>query len=454
MNSDLDPAAIECLRAEITGEVYVPGDEGYDELTDLIVHTGHPAVIIRVRSNDDVARGIAFAVEHHLEISTRSGGHSNAGFSTNVGGLVLDLAHLNSIEVVDESEGLVRLGAGAQWAQVAAALEPHGLAFTSGDTTSVGVGGLLVGGGIGWLARKYGLALDSLVAAEVVTADGCILSASAEENPDVFWAIRGGGGNFGVVTSFTVVAQPVAQVFFGQISFAADETAAVLRGWAAHMDSAPEELTATAMCWPTFGEATPPLAIVVCYAGDEEAAANLAIDPIRKLGTVVDDQVRLMPYGDALQPAGDLPPGWRPRVRNRLTPALTGDLVTTILAEQANLENLYVEIRSIGGALNRVPQDATAFPHRSTQAMVMGVLLGSPEGNEPLLPAYEAFWSALAPSMSGAYSGFLSDILPADIDAVYPQQVYRQLAVLKREYDPCNVFHLNVNVVPAEADRD
>ncbi|MBF6049152.1 FAD-binding protein [Streptomyces sp. NRRL B-1677] len=453
MDSAVEPGDIECLRAEITGEVFVPGDVGYDDLTDLIVHTGHPAVIIRVRSNDDVARGIAFAVTHGLEISTRSGGHSNAGFSTNVGGMVLDLAHLNSIEVVDESRRLVRLGAGAKWDQVAAALEPYGLAFTSGDTTSVAVGGLLVGGGVGWLARKYGLAMDSLVAAEVVTADGCVLPAGAEANPDLFWAIRGGGGNFGVVTSFTVVAQPVPRVFFGQISFAPDETAKVLRGWAAYMESAPEELTATAMCWPTFGEATPPLALMVCYAGDDEAAARSAIDPIRKLGTVVDDQVRLMPYGHVLQPASALPKGWRPYVRNRLTPALTGDLVTTVLAEQANLKNLYVEIRSIGGALSRVPEDATAFAHRSTQAMIMGVLLGSPEGNEPLMPAYEAFWSALAPSMSGAYSGFLSNVRPADIDAVYPERVYRRLAALKREYDPGNIFHLNVNVVPAGAEQ-
>ncbi|EGJ77101.1 putative FAD linked oxidase domain protein [Streptomyces sp. Tu6071] len=452
MDCVLDPEAVASLRADITGEVYVPGDEGYDELTDLIVHTGHPAVIIQVRDNDDVSRCLAFAIAHDLEISTRSGGHSNAGYSTNVDGMVIDLAHLNTIEVVNEAERLVRLGPGAEWSQVAAELEPHGLAFTSGDTTSVGVGGLLVGGGVGWLARKYGLALDSLVAAEVVTADGSILPVSADENPDLFWAIRGGGGNFGVVTSFTVVAQPVPRVFFGQISFAPDETADVLRAWAAYMDSAPEELTATAMCWPTFGEdEKPPLALVVCYGGDDEAAAARAIDPIRALGTVVDDQVRLMPYGEALQPAGDLPPGWRPRVRNRFAPALTADMTATILAEQANLENLYVEIRSIGGALNRVPNDATAFAHRSTEAMIMGVLLGSPEGNEPLLPAYEAFWTALAPWTSGAYSGFLSDVLPEDIEAVYPKPVYQRLAALKHEYDPGNIFHLNVNVVPEEA---
>ncbi|WP_194913559.1 FAD-binding oxidoreductase [Catenulispora rubra] len=449
MDSAVEPGAIESLRAEVTGEVLVPGDEGYEALANLMVHKGHPAAIVRARSNDDVARGIAFAVAHGLEISTRSGGHSNAGFSTNVGGVVLDLTHLDGVEVLNESERLVRLGAGAQWSHVATALAPHGLAFTSGDTTSVGVGGLLVGGGVGWMARKYGLALDSLVAAEVVTADGRVLPASAEENPDLFWAIRGGGGNFGVVTSFTVVAQPVAQVFFGQIAFAPDETEAVLRGWAAYMDSAPEELTATAMCWPTFGEAPPPLGIMVCYAGDDDAAAALAIDPIRKLGTVVDDQVRLMPYGDVLQPISDLPPGWQPRVRNRLTPALTEDLASTILAQQAHLPNLYVEIRSIGGALSLVPEDATAFAHRSTQALIMGVLLGDPEGNEPLLPTYEAFWSALAPSMSGAYSGFLSNVLQADIDAVYPHQTYRRLAELKREYDPDNIFHLNVNVIPA-----
>ncbi|MEY9857943.1 FAD/FMN-containing dehydrogenase [Catenulispora sp. GAS73] len=454
MDSAVEPGAIESLRAEVTGEVLVPGDDGYEARANIFAYTGHPAVIVRANSDEDVARGIGFAVEHGLEISTRSGGHSNAGFSTNVGGLVLDLSLLDGVEVLDEAERRVRLGAGALWTNVAAQLAPYGLAFTSGDTTSVGVGGLLVGGGVGWMARKYGLALDSLVAATVVTADGRILTASADENPDLFWAIRGGGGNFGVVTSFTVIAQPVAQVFFGAISFAPEETEAVLRGWVSYMDSAPEELTATAMCWPTFGQQAPPLAVMVCYAGDDDAAAALAIDPIRKLGTVVDDQVRLMPYGGVLADANELPPGWQPYVRNRLTPDLTPDLATAMLAEQANLQNLYVEIRSIGGALSLVPEDATAFAHRSTQALIMGVLLGSPEDNEPLMPAYEAFWSAVAPSASGAYSGFLSNVLQSDIDAVYPRRVYRKLAALKQEYDPANVFHLNVNVVPAGADQD
>ena len=452
MDSAVEPGAIESLRAEVTGEVLVPGDDGYDARADIFVYRGHPAVIVRAKSDEDVARGIGFAVEHGLEISTRSGGHSNAGYSTNVGGLVLDLSPLDGVEVLDEAERRVRLGAGALWTNVSAELAPFGLAFTSGDTASVGVGGLLLGGGVGWMARKYGLSLDSLVGATVVTADGRILTADAEENPDLFWAIRGGGGNFGVVTSFTVIAQPVAQVFFGGISFAREESEAVLRGWVPYMDSAPEELTATAMCWPTFGQDdAPPLTIMVCYAGDDDAAAALAIDPIRKLGTVVDDQVRLMPYGGVLADVNEPPPGWKPYVRNRLTPDLTPDLATAMLAEQANLQNLYVEIRSIGGALSLVPEDATAFAHRSTQALIMGVLLGSPEDNEPLMPAYEAFWSAVAPSASGAYSGFLSNILQSDIDAVYPHRVYRKLAALKQEYDPGNIFHLNVNVVPAGA---
>ena len=453
MDSAVEPGAIESLRADVTGEVLVPGDEGYDARSGIFAYTGHPAVIVRAADDADVARGIGFAVEHGLELSTRSGGHSNAGHSTNVGGVVLDLSLLAAVEVLDESERRVRIGAGALWSDVASALAPYGLAFTSGDTGRVGVGGLLLGGGVGWMARKYGLSIDSLVAATVVTADGRVLTASAEENPDLFWGIRGGGGNFGVVTSFTVIAQPVAQVFFGQISFAPAEAEAVLRGWVSYMDSAPEELTATAMCWPTFGGEAPPLAIAVCYAGDDDAAAALAIDPIRKLGTVVDDQVRLMPYSGVLADVNNLPPGWLPYVRNRLTPDLTPDLASTILTEQANLANLYVEVRSIGGALSLVSEDATAFAHRSTQALIMGVLLGSPEDNAPLMPTYEAFWSAVAPSVSGAYSGFLSDVKQSDIDAVYPHRVYGKLAELKQKYDPTNVFHLNVNVVPAGADE-
>jgi FAD/FMN-containing dehydrogenase len=447
---DVSDPGITLLASRFGGELIRPQDASFDETRRILngMIDRRPALIAQPRSVQDIAEVVRFASSQGLPLAVRGGGHSIAGFSVIDDAVLCDCSLMNEVRVDPEAR-TITAGPGTRWHDVDTASSAHGLATPGGTISHTGVAGFTLGGGFGFLTKMYGVACDNLVDTEVVLATGEIVRANETENPDLFWAIRGGGGNFGVVTSFTVVAQPVAQVFFGQILFAPDETAEVLRGWAAYMACAPEELTSTAMCWPTFGEDAAPVAIMVCFAGDDDAAAGPAIDPIRKLGTVVDDQVRLMPYGEVLADVNELPPGWRPRVRNRFAPAVSGELVTTILAQQAKLANLYVEIRSIGGALNLVAEDETAFAHRDTQALIMGVLLGSPEDNEPLLPTYEEFWSALAPSMSGAYSGFLSDILPADVEAVYPPQVYRRLAAVKREYDPGNVFHLNVNVEPA-----
>ena len=190
--------------------------------------------------------GVRFAARSGLLLSVRGGGHGFPGFGTNDGGVVIDLSKLANVEIIDKERHLVRIGGGATWGQVAAALAPHGLAISSGDTKSVGVGGLTLTGGIGWKVRKYGLALDNVAAAEVVTADGEVVQASAEENPELFWAIRGGGGNFGIVTAFDFAAHPTTDVFFGKIAFAASEAATVIQGWADYLRTAPEELTSTA----------------------------------------------------------------------------------------------------------------------------------------------------------------------------------------------------------------
>ena len=186
---------------------------------------------------------VRFAARTGLSLSVRGGGHGFPGFATNDGGVVIDLSSLANVEIIDEEQHLVRIGGGATWGQVAAALAPHGLAISSGDTKSVGVGGLTLTGGIGWKVRKYGLALDQVVAAEVVTANGAVVHTSAQENPELFWAIRGGGGNFGIVTAFEFVAHPTTDVFYGNIAFPASEKASVLQGWADYLRSAPEELT-------------------------------------------------------------------------------------------------------------------------------------------------------------------------------------------------------------------
>ena len=240
----------------------------------------------------------------------RGGGHAFQGFGTNDGGVVIDLSRLATVEVVDPERHLVRIGGGATWGQVVDALAPHGLAISSGDTRSVGVGGLTLAGGIGWKVRKYGLALDQLVAADVVTATGELVSASAEQDPDLFWAIRGGGGNFGIVASFTFAAHPTTDVFHGKITFPAAEAGSVLQGWADHLRSAPDELTSlVTLANPMAGGPQAPVEIHVVFDGDDPELAAQAIDPIRGLGSVIDDDVALKPYAEVLVEGMTPPPG-------------------------------------------------------------------------------------------------------------------------------------------------
>lgn len=444
----MDTAALPAFRESISGQVVLPGDNAYDQKCNIFVHAGEPAVIVVCADAADVGKSIAFARAQDLVLSVRSGGHSNAGYSTNIGGMVIDLSPLNSVEVIDEENRIVRIGTGARWGDVAATLGPRGLAVSSGDTSTVGVGGLMLGGGIGWMVRKHSLAIDSLIAAEVVTADGKVVRASIEEHPELLWAIRGGGGNFGAVTSFDVAAQPVRNVHFGTLSFPAAEAATVLKGWSAYMRTATEDLTTTAQLYPAFGEEPPPLFIKVCFAGDDAEAAATAVDPIRKLGTLVDEEFTLMAYGDILEAPSELPAGWEPRVKNRFAASCGDDLIDTITGNIRNLSNLFVEIRSIGGAIGRVPEDATAFAHRDAEVMVMTALLGSVADNAPLVPQFDAFWASLAPYTAGAYSNFLSVVEPDDIANAYPAATHERLAAVKATYDPTNIFDQNPNINP------
>jgi FAD/FMN-containing dehydrogenase len=239
-------SALETLRRDFGGDIIEPGGADYESVSRTLLTSGKPAYVLRPGSVRDVQEGVMFAAGIGLSLSVRGGGHSFPGFGTNDGGVVIDLSRLASVEIIDSERHLVRIGGGATWGKVAAALAPHGLAISSGDTKSVGVGGLTLTGGIGWKVRKHGLALDNVVAAEVVTASGEVVPASAAQNPELFWAIRGGGGNFGIVTSFDFVAHPTTDVFYGTITFPPSEAATVIQGWADYLRTAPDELTSTA----------------------------------------------------------------------------------------------------------------------------------------------------------------------------------------------------------------
>ncbi|WP_431279916.1 FAD-binding oxidoreductase [Leifsonia poae] len=291
----------ETLRIGFGGDIIEPGDTEYEAASRTVLAAGSPVYVLRPASVADVQAAVRFAADAGLVLSVRGGGHSFPGFGTNDGGVVIDLSRLADVEIVDDASHLVRVAGGATWGVVAAALAPRGLAISSGDTKSVGVGGLTLSGGIGWKVRKYGLALDSVVAAEVVTADGELVRATAREHPELFWAIRGGGGNFGVVTAFEFTAHPTTSVFFGTIAFPAAEAATVLPAWAEYLRTAPEELTSVAdFANPFAGGPDAPVAIHVAFDGDDPELAAQAIDLIRWLGTVVADEIELRPYADIL----------------------------------------------------------------------------------------------------------------------------------------------------------
>ncbi|MEV0151341.1 MULTISPECIES: FAD-binding oxidoreductase [unclassified Nonomuraea] len=443
-------SALETLRRDFGGDIIEPGGAEYESASRSVLASGSPAYVLRPRNVGDVRAGVGFAAATGLVLSVRGGGHAFAGFGTNDDGVVIDLRGLADVEVVDKERHLVRIGGGATWGQVAAALAPHGLAISSGDTRSVGVGGLTLTGGMGWKVRKYGLALDNLVAAEVVTAGGQVVEASAQENPELFWAIRGGGGNFGIVTAFEFAAHPTTDVFYGRIVFPASEAAGVLQGWADHLRTAPEELTSiVSFANPFAGGPEAPVEIQVAFDGDDPAVAARSIDPIRRLGTVIDDDVALKPYADTLVDGVTPPPGIRLVTRSAFVGEESVPEVLRILAETgASQGSPFIAVRSVGGAVSRVPDDATAYAHRRAELMVVTTSAGPEPVVEAARPALDAIWGRLAPHVDGAYANFLASATEEDVAAVYPTRTYQRLAAVKRRYDPGNLFAGNHNIRP------
>ena len=432
------------------GEIVEPGAADYEAAARTVLVAGSPAYVLRPTSVEDVQTAVGFATDQGLALSVRGGGHSFPGFGTNDGGVVVDLRRLADIQLVDKERHLVRIGGGATWGQVAAALAPHGLAISSGDTKSVGVGGLTLSGGIGWKARKYGLALDSLVGAEVVTAEGDVVRSSTTENQELFWALRGGGGNFGIVTAFEFAAHPTTDVFFGKIAFPAAEAAAVLQGWADYVRTAPDELTSIAnFANPFLGGPNAPVEVELAFDGDDPDLATKAIDPIRRLGTVVSDSVTQKPYAEILVDGMTPPPGIQLVTRSGFAEKESVPEVLRILAEVGTSEGSPImAVRSVGGAVSRVADDATAYAHRQAELMFATNVIGPPPALAAARPHFDAIWARLAPHVSGAYANFMASATEDDVAAIYPAETYQRLAAVKRQYDPFNVFAANHNVKP------
>ncbi|PVG80628.1 FAD-binding oxidoreductase [Nocardioides gansuensis] len=417
-----------------------PGDPEYDAARTTIAGTASPVVVLRPRDSAEVALSIRHAIEGQLPLAVRSGGHNALNFGNVDEGVVVDLSGLHGVELL--GGGRVRVGAGATWGHVARSLQPHGLGISSGDTVSVGVGGLTQAGGIGWLVRKHGLTIDSLLAAEVVTAAGEVVRASHDEHPDLFWALRGGAGNFGVVTAFEFQAQPVGSIRFGTISYQLEDLPQLLKGWAEAMQTAPDELTTTLVLMPGFGDFPAGATLYVADSGDDASV----LEPLRAIGTVLSENIAEKSYAEVLEDAYP-PQGVLPVIGNTLVESVDDGLVAAV-AEAYGQGGRVVFLRSLGGAFGRVAPEATAFAHRSAEALVVSAAFLPLDATAEQVEAARAVWRTIGDQGIGVYAGFLGSDTEEDVAALWPAEPRRRLVEAKRAWDPDNTFRRNFNVVP------
>ena len=422
-----------------------PGDPQYRSVASTYLRGGSPGLVLRPRTPEQVVDALAFARRHrHLPLGLRSGGHGISGRSTNDGGIVIDVGGLNAVEVIDPRLRLVRIGPGATWKQVAAALDPYGWALGSGDYGGVGVGGLATAGGIGFLSRKYGLTIDHLRAAELVLADGRIVRASQEENPDLFWAVRGAGPNFGVVTAFEFEVDEVREVGFAQLILVSPDIEDALRRYGRLASAAPRDTTVFLVTGrPRQGQSIIQLYGMVASWDPEVIVQRLT--PFADIGLLAQQQVVLARYTDVMDQAADVGPDGHhgvgePASRSAFLPALTDEFARDAARLLRSGQVYFFQLRAMGGAIADVPADATAFAHRT--AAFQATAMGADQ------EALNAAWDPLAPHFDGLYLSFDTDRRPQRLADAFPPPVLARLVELKRRYDPDNLFRDNFAIDP------
>ncbi len=438
------------LRATFSGRILTAADADY-EAHRQVVYGGidkHPAAIALPKTSADVAAAVSYARDNGVELAVRSGGHSPAGHSLSEGGLVIDLREMNAI-AIDPAARTAWAETGATAVQFTKAAEAHGLVVGFGDTGSVGLGGLVTGGGVGYLVRKHGLTIDSLLAAEVVTADGQIRAVDARAEPDLFWAIRGGGGNFGVVTRMKFQLQPLAAFTGGMMCLPA--TAANIEAFVAASEAAPEELSTignvmTAPPMPFLDASLhgkPVILAMLAWSGDP-AGADAALAPFRAL----------KPLADFVAPSaysaiyGEDDPDYHPTAlsKNLFVDGLDGATVMRFV-DQPGFR--VCQIRVLGGAYARVPAAATAYAHRAEKIMLnVAAFYDGPDDKVAKQAWVDEFFAALDPKPN-AYVNFIADEGADRVRAAYPDATWNRLRQIKMQYDPANLFHLNQNIPPA-----
>jgi FAD/FMN-containing dehydrogenase len=457
----IDDAVLTRLKSDLHGQLLQPGDGGYDDARVIwnAMIDRRPALIARCSDASDVARVVDFARELGLLLAVRAGGHNIAGSAVCDGGVVIDLSQMKKVSVAPGSRRAT-VEAGATLGDLDGATQAHGLAVPLGINSTTGVAGLTLGAGFGWLSRKYGMTIDNLESAEVVTADGQIVRADSNENPDLFWAIRGGGGNFGVVTRFELRLHPVGpEVLSGLIVFGIGQAKSVLQKYRDFMQTAPDDLSVWAVArqapplpfLPPAVHGTEILALALCYAGDPVQGQPL-IEPLRTFGTVLGEHVGVQPY-TAWQQAFDplLTPGARNYWKSHNFTTLPDGLFDTLVEYIGKLPSPQCEIffGGIGAATTRVAPDATAYAHRDAR-FVMNVhgRWESAADDERCIHWARDYFEASRPFASGgAYVNFLTADEGDRIRAAYGPN-YDRLAEVKRKYDPGNLFRMNQNIRP------
>ncbi|HZS93931.1 MAG TPA: FAD-binding oxidoreductase [Chloroflexota bacterium] len=456
-----DRSALEELRAAVRGDVLEPGDNGYEAARKIWngMIDKRPALIVRCSGVADVLAAVKVARERGLLVAVRGGGHNWAGLAACDDGILIDLSPMKGI-LIDPEARTARVQGGATWGDLDHECQPFGLAVTGGHITTTGIAGLTLGGGIGWLCRKLGLTVDNLLAVDLVTADGRFVRCSADEHADLFWGVCGGGGNFGIATSFTFRLHPVDTVVGGLAFWPADRAADLLRFYRRYLESVPGELTTLvaflvgppAPFLPKSMHGVPLVAVGTCYAGDT-AQGMRAVQPIKEFGPPGADLIGPMPYQihqALLDPI--LPPGLRYYVKSVYLDELGDDAIDALVEHSARMSSplSLTTLQHYGGAVSRVDADATAYAYRNAAfAVTMGAAWTDAGEDDRHIAWSRDFYASMLPLSHGVYVNFMGMGEGEDrVREAYGAKTYDRLVALKNRYDPTNLFRVNHNIRP------
>jgi FAD/FMN-containing dehydrogenase len=459
----METASLEALREPVEGDVIAPGDADYREAREIwnAMIDREPAAIVRPRNAEDVVEAIGFARGHDLPLAVRGGGHNVAGNATVDDGLVIDFCDMRAVEV-DAAGRTVQVEAGALLSDLDAAAAEHGLVVPGGIISTTGVAGLTLGGGFGWLSRKLGLTIDSLRSAELVTADGESITVSEQSHPDLFWGIRGGGGNFGVVTSFEFQADDLGpELLCGLIVHPIESGREFLQHHREMASKAPDELSAWVVVrlapplpfLPEEVHGRPVVVLALVYAGDPEEGKALVAERYEGFGKPYGKHIGVMPYPAWQQGFNALnAPGDRYYWKSHNLAELSDPVIDAVLAAVERLPSPHAEvlIAHLGGAISRVENDRTAYAHRDAEFVVnVHGHWTDPADDEAGLAWTRGLFEEIAPhATGGTYVNFLSDEGSERVQDAYPPAVWSRLVEVKRRYDPDNLFRLNQNIPP------